>query len=120
MTHPSRQSPLTCQSCPFFDDYHDEKGRGWCRAFDQPARQHHLKTPDCELVIYDHTVMVELHSKAVEDDGFGHPVPLHSQALSVTALQLTREAVEDALADPFDLSEWTVGSFWKPEPNSEF
>ncbi len=64
--------------------------------------------------------MVELHSKAVEDDGFGHPVPVHSQALSVTVLQLTREAVEDALADSFDLSEWTVGSFWKPEPNSEF
>ena len=64
--------------------------------------------------------MVELHSKEVEDDGFGYPVPVHSQALEVTVLQLTRSAVEAALASSFDLSEWTVGRFWKPEPNSEF
>ncbi|MGK7876668.1 MAG: hypothetical protein AB4426_26260 [Xenococcaceae cyanobacterium] len=120
MTHPNTQSQLTCQSCPFFDDYHDQKGRGWCRAFDKSARRHHLKTPECELVIQDHTVMVELHTKAIEDDGFGHPVPVDSRMLSVTVLELTQEAVEAALPDSFDSAEWTVGRFWKPEPNSEF
>ncbi|MGK7875670.1 MAG: hypothetical protein AB4426_20930 [Xenococcaceae cyanobacterium] len=84
MTHPSTQSPLTCQSCPFFDDYHDQRGRGWCRAFDNPARRHHPRTIDCELVIQSHTVMVEVHTKAVEDDGYGYPVPVDSQVIVTT------------------------------------
>jgi hypothetical protein len=121
MTQTFGKPSSTCQSCPFFDDYQDERERGWCRGFDRPARLHHPKTPDCEQVSQPpfQTVRVELHTLAVEDDGYGYPVPVDSQVIEVTVNQLTREAVETALQPLLNLSEWVVTDFWQPEPESE-
>jgi hypothetical protein len=65
------------------------------------------------------TVRVELHTLAVEDDGYGYPVPVDSQVIEVTVNQLTREAVETALQPLLNLSEWVVTDFWQPEPEPE-
>jgi len=40
-----------CATCPYFQDFGEPKGRGWCRIFDQMARQHHFRTGGCEQEI---------------------------------------------------------------------
>ncbi len=37
----------TCTTCPYFQDFGERNGRGWCHLFDQTARQHHARTGDC-------------------------------------------------------------------------
>jgi hypothetical protein len=116
-------SPTTCQSCPCFDNYQDEQGRGWCRAFNQAARLYHPRTRDCDWVkdsVPPQAVSVELQSKAVEDDGCGYPIPVDSQVLQVTVHPFTQAAVETALQSLLDLSEWEIARIWQPERESEF
>jgi len=38
----------TCTTCPYFQDFGEPNGRGWCQLFDQTARQHHKRTEDCD------------------------------------------------------------------------
>jgi hypothetical protein len=122
MTQTLLQSSPTCQSCPFFEDYQDKQGSGWCQAFDKPARQHHPISSDCDLVSQNRlkTVRVELYTRAVEDDGHGYPVPVDSQVIEVTVDQFMRERVEAALHPLLDLSRWVITHFWQPESLSEF
>jgi hypothetical protein len=37
----------TCATCPYFDNFHESNGRGWCKLFDHQAKEHHLITNDC-------------------------------------------------------------------------
>jgi hypothetical protein len=39
----------TCSQCTYFNDFNDPQGRGWCNLFGTTARQHHLRTNDCDL-----------------------------------------------------------------------
>ncbi len=41
----------TCASCPYFQDFGEPNGRGWCRMFEQMARQHHQRTGACDREI---------------------------------------------------------------------
>lgn len=34
----------TCASCPYFQDFSESIGRGWCASFDQMARSYHKRT----------------------------------------------------------------------------
>jgi hypothetical protein len=79
------QTAETCQSCQFFDDYQDERGRGWCKAFNNPARRHHRKTPDCLFACQEPptTVRVKLHTKAIAIERDLHPFPVDSQVATV-------------------------------------
>ncbi|ACK70838.1 hypothetical protein PCC7424_2417 [Gloeothece citriformis PCC 7424] len=122
MTQNFHKPTSTCKSCPFFEDYQDERGRGWCHAFNQPARRHHPKTHTCELVSVEppKTVKVQLLSKAVEEDDCGYPVPVDSQIIELRVNQITRNAIEVALQSLIDLSEWAIADFWQPELESEF
>ncbi len=43
-----RSTQSTCATCPYFQDFGERDGRGWCQLFDQMARQHHTRTGDCE------------------------------------------------------------------------
>ncbi|WP_013321017.1 hypothetical protein [Gloeothece verrucosa] len=112
----------TCESCTFFEDYQDERDRGWCHAFNQSARKHHPKTHDCELVSIEppKTVKVQLHSKAVEEDDCGYAVPVDSVVIDLTVNEITRNALETALQSLLDLSEWAIADFWQPELESVF
>ena len=49
----------TCSTCPYFDNFHESNGRGWCKLFDHQAREHHEITNDC-IVSSDLAVSVEL------------------------------------------------------------
>jgi len=46
-----RSNQSTCATCPYFQDFGERDGRGWCQLFDQTARQHHARTGDCEREI---------------------------------------------------------------------
>lgn len=46
----SSDLPSKCAECPFFR-LHDESGKGWCVAYEQPAREHHLATDECKQVV---------------------------------------------------------------------
>ncbi|ACK72309.1 hypothetical protein PCC7424_3935 [Gloeothece citriformis PCC 7424] len=122
MTQNFHKSTSTCESCPFFEDYQDEQGRGWCHAFNQPARRHHPKTHTCKLVRVEppKTVKVQLLSKAVEEDDCGYLVPIDSQVIELRVNQMTRNAIETALQSLIDLSEWAIADFWQPELESVF
>ncbi|WP_036487463.1 hypothetical protein [Myxosarcina sp. GI1] len=39
----------TCAKCTYFEDYNDERGRGWCHLLDNATRKHHQRTNDCDL-----------------------------------------------------------------------
>jgi hypothetical protein len=39
----------TCSQCSYFNGFNDSQGRGWCNLFGTAARQHHLRTNDCDL-----------------------------------------------------------------------
>ena len=41
----------TCASCPYFQNFGESKGRGWCYSFDQMARSYHERTGACEQKI---------------------------------------------------------------------
>ena len=47
----AKRSPLgevkTCSTCPHFNDFHEENGRGWCNQFNHQAREYHEETNDC-------------------------------------------------------------------------
>ena len=49
----------TCSTCPYFDNFHEPNGRGWCQLFDHFSREHHEVTNDC-IVSSDLAVSVEL------------------------------------------------------------
>jgi hypothetical protein len=41
--------PTSCSQCTYFNNFDDPQGRGWCNLFGTTARQHHLRTNDCDL-----------------------------------------------------------------------
>ncbi len=41
----------TCASCPYFQDFGESNGRGWCATFDQVARLDHERTGACDAEI---------------------------------------------------------------------
>ena len=41
----------TCASCPYFQDFGEPNGRGWCATFDQMARLDHERTGACDQEI---------------------------------------------------------------------
>jgi len=53
MTTQTLERPIqsTCATCPYFQDFGERDGRGWCQLFDQTARQHHKQTGDCKQEI---------------------------------------------------------------------
>jgi len=46
-----RSIQSTCATCPYFQEFGEQNGRGWCQLFDQMARQHHNQTRACEQEI---------------------------------------------------------------------
>ncbi len=47
----NRDQGETCANCPHFTDFHDVRSRGWCQAFDKPARTYHPRTATCDATI---------------------------------------------------------------------
>ncbi len=46
-----RSEPATCATCPYFQNFNELNGRGWCKAFDQQAKKHHQRTASCDQEI---------------------------------------------------------------------
>ncbi len=46
-----RPEPATCFTCPYFQNFNEPNGRGWCKAFDQQAKEHHQRTASCDQEI---------------------------------------------------------------------
>jgi hypothetical protein len=112
-------SEIACAECPFFNNYHDARGRGLCRVFDIVARVHHRATQDCageikKLQLSTYTVAVQLITEAVEDNGEGYPVPVGESIINLVVPQLNEESVEKALATHKSLEGYKVMSFWQP------
>ncbi len=51
MTHTQIQTEVptacTCESCPKFNDFNEQRGRGLCKVFDKVTYRHHSLTQDC-------------------------------------------------------------------------
>lgn len=113
----------TCANCRYFSDFGDERGRGLCRVFEQVARRHHRKTETCTSSIRTlegeskpaFLFKVLLTSKEVEDDGYGHPVPVDEKLVEVVVAQPTRELVESAISQRNDLHGYEIVNFWQPQ-----
>ena len=50
-TQKTTQLPTSCANCPQFNDYQDNRKRGWCSLFNQVSFKHHPFTHDCQLNI---------------------------------------------------------------------
>jgi len=46
-----RSTQSTCSTCPYFQDFGETNGRGFCQLFDKMARRHHFRTGDCDQQI---------------------------------------------------------------------
>lgn len=118
-----RSTTLTCANCPFFCDFYD-RDRGLCQVFEQVTRKHNPRTSDCDFSIESLlkqprtcTVMVELITSEVEDDGSGHAVPIDSRAVEVNVAQPIKALVEAEIATQKSLQGWQVATFWQPNPD---
>lgn len=124
---PITKQHSTCESCRYFSDFGDERGRGLCRVFDTIARRHHHKTETCSssiAILEGETkpafvVWVQLYSQEVEDDGYGHAVLVSEKLVEVMVAKPTRELVEAALAKSDDLQGYQIVDFWQPEGEFE-
>lgn len=124
---PATEHHSTCESCPYFTDFNDKRGRGWCRVFDLFARKHHQKTETCissinilekeEKPAFE--VWVKLYSQEIEDDGYGQPVPVDEKLVEVFVSRPTRALVEAAIALRNDLHGYQIVNFWQPEGDFE-
>ena len=62
----------TCASCPYFQDFGEPNGRGWCATFDQVARLDHERTGACdtEIQALENETQQQLLEKEQEPAGF--------------------------------------------------
>lgn len=72
----------TCANCPYFQDFGEPNGRGWCGVFDRMARSHHRQTGDCTLEIS------RLQQKPVMLDVEAEPVTEQPDKTSETGKEL--------------------------------
>lgn len=90
----------TCAACPYFDNFHESNGRGWCKLFDHQAREHHEITNDC-IVSSDLAVFHELEDNL---DIFSN--------IDLEELEVFPSEVPEDELDKFH-SEYEVGSIVK-------
>ncbi|GFE71976.1 hypothetical protein [Chroococcus sp. FPU101] len=115
----------TCAVCPFFNDYNEPRGRGWCQVFDHYAFRHHPCTNTCRsaiqplLDLQPITVRVELVSKELDPDE-DTPVHLHSFVTEITVSKPSKESVQNAIASLGHSSEYDIAHYWIPQEPQEF
>ena len=122
----------TCATCPYFKDYSD-RGRGLCYIFDQVTRRHWEKSSDCDCAIKTlerechidaptvaYPVMVELATRAIEDNGDGYPVPVETVNLLVAVSRLSSEAVIAAAIAKGYSEGYQLMNWWQPAVKEEF
>lgn len=99
---PASEQHSNCSGCAYFCDFNDPRGGGWCRVFNQSAKRHHQRTSDCDSSIKTlereskpaFLVKVQLTTEAVEDDGYGYPVPVDEKVIDLVIAQPIRSLVE--------------------------
>lgn len=117
-------STATCAVCPFFRDYDEPRGRGWCSAFDRLAYRHHRATDGCRLAIkplldlQPFPVMVELASHELDPDQ-DYPVPLHGFITEITVTKPSRQSVEKAIAFLGYQQKYHIVRHWIPQTEDE-
>ena len=117
----------TCSTCPHFNNYYEPIGyadstaegrrnapafgKGWCKLFDQQAREHHEITNDC-VISLDSIISHELQ------DNLGLFPDINFEELKAFP---TEEVIEEA---DLPYSEYQVGSIVKvidaDEPHTEW
>jgi hypothetical protein len=115
----------TCATCPMFEDFQDSRDRGLCKAFDEITRKHHRATATCTTAIQSLkqstscTVKVQLITEAVEDDGYGYPVPVDDCIIDLVVAHPSIELIEKAIATRQNLQGYRIVDFWQPQGNFE-
>ncbi|MEM8779411.1 MAG: hypothetical protein AAGF26_11175 [Cyanobacteria bacterium P01_G01_bin.49] len=133
----SLQASETCSNCPNFQNFYDERSRGWCSHFDQVTRTHHPRTATCNATIgvpshracpvgnlagvarkvqSHQSVMVELITHELDidpEDGFTSPKD--EQTIKIDVPKIFRQVVEQVIASHQKFTGYYVARFWKPE-----
>ena len=105
MTQATAVKPVveqTCSTCPYFQNFNESNGRGWCQLFDHQAREYHQQTNDC-IISSDLEISHEL------EDNLALFPEVEFDEIEVAAFP-TEEIIDEA-----DLphSEYQVGSIVK-------
>lgn len=84
----------TCATCPYFQDFGEPNGRGWCLLFDQMARQQHNRTGGCEQEISavesaQQEPVIALKSQSPEAGLAGDSVRSQLQSLTASGATLS-------------------------------
>ena len=109
MTQATSTKPVseskTCANCPFFQDFNESNGRGWCELNDSYCRKHHEMTNDCILngALDTNTAVI---SHKLEDN---------LQFFSKVEFEESKAFPTEQIIDEADLprSEYQVGSIIK-------
>ena len=64
--------PSTCSTCPYFNNYNELNGRGWCHQFNHQARTCHQETNDCVVSIQREEAFPT--TEVIELDRDGYPI----------------------------------------------
>ena len=101
MTHGTAIHPVskteTCSTCPYFNNYIETNGKGWCNLFDHQARKHHRITNDC-VISSDLAISYELENN----------LSIFPNVNLDELEAFPTEEIEDELDKPY--SEYEVGS----------
>jgi hypothetical protein len=112
----------TCAACPYFDNFHERGGRGWCKLFDLQAREHHEMTNDCR----QNAARLE-EQEAITEQA---EIEAAEQEMSKIICEAAQEEIEEAiglfepladswLTEPIGVSpEAIFGAAAEPEINS--
>lgn len=89
-----RPIQATCATCPYFQDFGEPNGRGWCLLFDQMARQQHNRTGGCEQEISavesaQQEPVIALKSQSPEAGLAGDSVRSQLQSLTASGATLS-------------------------------
>lgn len=119
LTVPKTRKVEKCQECPYFTNYNEQFGRGWCQKNNCMTKEHSLPTTDCHVETLNvpddyFSVSVHLTSKAVvEQDGY--PVPEDNRVIEVKVSEVTVEEIKKPLSRIIDLEAYNIFSFWRTE-----
>jgi hypothetical protein len=110
-----------CQQCPYFTNYDELSGNGWCNLNAHTSKTYFQPSIDCQFKIASlnlpsdyFNVSVHIISKLiVEQDGY--PVPDDERVVEVKVPEINLNKVVEALSRVININDYQIFSFWQTE-----
>lgn len=120
-TFPKTRKVEQCHQCPFFKNYNEANGRGWCELNNHMSRTFFKPVTDCKFKIaalhlpedyFSVSVHIISHLLVPQD---GYPMPDDERVVEVKVPEITLEQIENALSKVIDVESYQIFSFWQTQ-----